>query len=130
LDLGPHLAALSLSAFMEILPGKCLIPWRIFSVLPVVRTIAPNATALVALRQQLQAAGAITAQRMIDVALAEPVVTRLRRGVAPGLQPQRQSAKPPASKAASTMAAQPRRIPQPRLASGFAWPDGAQRHHA
>ena len=75
---------------MEILPGKCLIPWRIFSVLPVVRTIAPNATALVALRQQLQAAGAITAQRMIDVALAEPVVTRLQR-VAPGLQPQRQS---------------------------------------
>jgi len=114
---------------MEILPGKCLIPWRIFSVLPVVRTIAPNATALVALRQQLQAAGAITTQRMIDVALAEPVVTRLQR-VAPGLQPQRQSAKPPAGKAASTMAAQPRRIPQPRLTGGWCWPDGAQRHHA
>ena len=114
---------------MEILPGKCLIPWRIFSVLPVVRTIAPNATALVALRQQLQAAGAITTQRMIDVALAEPVVTRLQP-VAPGLQPQRQSAKPPAGKAASTMAAQPRRIPQPRLTGGWCWPDGAQRHHA
>jgi hypothetical protein len=114
---------------MEISPGKCLIPWRIFSVLPVVRTIAPNAAAMVVLRQQLQAAGAITSERAVDVALAEPVVTRLQR-VAPGLQPQRQSAKPPAGKATSTMAAQPRRIPQPRLIGGFSWPDGTQRHHA
>ena len=112
---------------MEISPGRCLIPWRIFSVLPVVRTIAPNAAAMVELRQQLQAAGAITAERAVDVALAEPVVTRLQR-VAPAVaapapvQPKR--------KAASTMTAQPRRIPQPRLIGGFSWPDGTQRHHA
>ena len=109
---------------MEISPGRCLIPWRIFSVLPVVRTIAPNAAAMVSLRQQLQAAGAINQRRMIDVALAEPVIVRLQRVATPA-QPKRQSA--PAGKATS---AEPRIIPQPRLIGGFAWPDGASRHHA
>lgn len=103
---------------MEISPGRCLIPWRIFSVLPVVRTIAPNAAAMVLLRQQLQAAGAITSQRLVDIAAAEPVITRMQPA-APRLQPKRQSAKPAAGKATSQ---------RQRLASGYISPDNRHSH--
>lgn len=77
---------------------------------------------MVDLRRQLQRAGAISEGRLIDVAAAEPIITSLQRqqpAVATPAQPKR--------KAASTMAAQPRRIPQPRLIGGWCWPDGTDR---
>lgn len=96
---------------MEVSPGRCLIPWQIFSALPVVRAIAPNAAALASLRQHLLVAGAIGPQRMVDIVQAEGVVVRLQRAAKPA-QPKRQSAKP-AGMATSRQ----------RLAGGYTSPD-------
>lgn len=111
---------------MELSPGKCLIPWRIFCVLPIVRAAAPNPAAVVELRRQLQGAGAINQRRMIDIEAAESVVRSMRRQMATATKPQprRPTAAKPTAKPAPARKPASRR----RLSSGYTSPDLRHEH--
>ena len=84
--------------------------------LPIVRAAAPNPAAMVALRQQLQAASAVGQRRMVDVALAESVVVSM---AATKVQPRRPTAAKPTAKPAAARKPASRR----RLSSGYTSPD-------
>jgi len=122
---GGNLSPFSLSlSSMELSPGKCLIPWRIFCVLPIVRQIAPNPAAVVELRRQLQGAGAINQRRMIDIEAAEAVVVSMRRQTASQSRGQLPERAKPATKPAPARKPASRR----RLSSGYTSPDLRHEH--